>query len=555
MPFSTIAALRHRILFFNEQILFDLIAVTAGTVLVKGGKKHDLRSADLFILFYLLLIAILGLIHPTNWQTVRNITGSVTILYALARTSFCKDAARIFFSSLSVIFLFVLLMNKITGQGFMLYNPSLLAHLFVLLNLHAVLDLTRAIRNCKKKNLLSIISALCGMTAIILLGSRTSFLCIVTVISFALLWTSRKRALVAGSQKYLIACLLLGVVFTALLVLKWDSTSGRFFVLQRTICLFISSLPTGIGPGNFASVYMHEQAHYFAHHSLFSSEAFYADDLYVANNTFIEFLCETGILGLLFLVLVFGGCVFAVARFRREEKFLVPLAFSLVLFIFCSLSYPFYNTSLKIYLLYFFADAMRIIPFRSLVAVTSVLRMVGVISLTSVGAVFAAMDLHTEYYLSKARKCEQEVGRRRNYEEATRFDLTHLAELEFGVYLKTRKCFALSLPLLRKASRQFPSSGLYVMIGECYDQMKMYGLAEEAYWCSIRMVPNRFVPKFRLFRLYIATGNSAKAGTVAAMIRDQKIKIPSAIIEEMKHMAEEYLQGVAVSSAGDRSGN
>ncbi|MFL5810032.1 MAG: O-antigen ligase family protein [Flavisolibacter sp.] len=397
---------------------------------------------------------------------------------------------------------------------------------------------------------MSLICVLSGVLSVILLGSRTSVLCIIT--AACILFTGE----VQFHKKYaygkvIFPILSFAVLFVALLFLKSASTSGRLFVLNRALHLMVHSMPFGIGPGNFGKQYMYGQADYFSKHSLFSNEALYADDIYTANNTFIQFICETGIFGTFFLLMSIAMTAIFLRRFWKNGDILQPVSFFVVIIILCFFSYPFYNDTLRVFVLFSMAEPLRLFKSRPVVALPRPLSIMGIFVVTAGCFIFMVMDVHTQFFLLKARKRQSELVTRNSYSQAVKYDYRYVAELEFGKYLANDEASA-ALPLLLKARENFPSSGLCTMIGDCYVEAKNYQKAEEAYWCSIRMVPNRFVPKYKLFKLYVTTGDTDGAKHIATMIRDARIKVPSPTVDEVKSIAEAYLDKNQPSSTGDQ---
>jgi len=81
----------------------------------------------------------------------------------------------------------------------------------------------------------------------------------------------------------------------------------------------------------------------------------------------------------------------------------------------------------------------------------------------------------------------------------------------------------------------------FVMLGESYEKIKNYRKAEENYKNASFLVPHKFIPKYRLFKLYQLTRQNDKTYQSALEIRKMKIKIYSEPVKQIKTEANEYL--------------
>jgi hypothetical protein len=115
---------------------------------------------------------------------------------------------------------------------------------------------------------------------------------------FVIFQISQKKA-----RNYLFV--FLTIIFAAALLLKQNSTSGRWFITKRTVEM-ISAHPMGIGPGNFKTTYGILQEAYFRTHEINTSNALLADNTEFALNEYLQITAEGGLLfGLLFFCFIF----------------------------------------------------------------------------------------------------------------------------------------------------------------------------------------------------------------------------------------------------------
>ena len=71
-------------------------------------------------------------------------------------------------------------------------------------------------------------------------------------------------------------------------------------------------------------------------------------------------------------------------------------------------------------------------------------------------------------------------------------------------------------------------------------------------WDAYFMAPVRFIPLYRLFRLYRAQDDTLRARQVARLIREKPVKVPSEEVDWIKEEAGAYCaeRGVRVSRGG-----
>ena len=72
------------------------------------------------------------------------------------------------------------------------------------------------------------------------------------------------------------------------------------------------------------------------------------------------------------------------------------------------------------------------------------------------------------------------------------------------------------------------------MIGENYQELDKYELAERYYDNASMMCPSRFLPLYKLFHLYKNMGNRKCMLRVAESVIDKPIKIKTSAIRMMK---------------------
>lgn len=76
------------------------------------------------------------------------------------------------------------------------------------------------------------------------------------------------------------------------------------------------------------------------------------------------------------------------------------------------------------------------------------------------------------------------------------------------------------------------------------ESLKITKKAEEYYQLSSLMVPCKFYPRYRLFKLYKEMGDTTKANAIAIKIANLPIKIPSETVSIIKEEIEAWLKQI-----------
>lgn len=92
-----------------------------------------------------------------------------------------------------------------------------------------------------------------------------------------------------------------------------------------------------------------------------------------------------------------------------------------------------------------------------------------------------------------------------------------------------------------KLIAQYPNANTYKMLGDFYLFNGKIKAAENAYLTAINMVPNRFLPRQSLLRLYISQKKDTEAEKVANKIISLSIKIGSSQVNSIKQEAIDFL--------------
>ena len=82
------------------------------------------------------------------------------------------------------------------------------------------------------------------------------------------------------------------------------------------------------------------------------------------------------------------------------------------------------------------------------------------------------------------------------------------------------------------------------IIADNYDNMNDWDKAEVYYINAHQMIPNRFIPLYRLFKLYEKCGRINEAIRIAETIIDMPVKIQSGAVRKIKSAAKSFIANI-----------
>lgn len=331
-----------------------------------------------------------------------------------------------------------------------------------------------------------------------------------------------------------IACVLLGIL---LYRIRSDSIKGRLFVYTTTVNMISEKPILGCGYNGFKLSYLDYQARYFQNHpnSIFEK---YADNTEVCFNEFLQITAEYGIVGL-FLVMSLLLLIFYLLEAKINDNTFCILKGGLLSLIVVSLfSYPLRREGTLL---------VAIVLVGSLLTYTEeyILRRYKMIMSIYV---FASLFFYMNYcrYMinqkkgytlwEKARGQNDEMEKQlMTYREASKYlgaNMSFLCDYSAVLYEKNSyKDAAYALNQLLTFKNKYD---VYIVLGDCYEKMMNAKMAEFCYKQAHYMIPNRFIPLYKLMLLYKQTSQNVKLQEVAMEICEKNIKIPSYTIEKIK---------------------
>jgi O-antigen ligase len=207
-----------------------------------------------------------------------------------------------------------------------------------LLMIVSVLGVTSFTVNTRTPSVaLKIILVVMVIVLLVMLKSRASLLA-VAIIGILVI---AKFALKGFLKNVVIFVLLLVMGLSlayGLFKLKPDSSYGRLYIWKRCVSL-IGSEPYGGGYGNFQFYYNNFQRQYFATVNASPHEKYTADYVEMAYNDFLEIGVETGVVGVLLMLLLLSVVFSTALKSARAGDYDLAPVYALVAFLVISLTW------------------------------------------------------------------------------------------------------------------------------------------------------------------------------------------------------------------------
>lgn len=327
---------------------------------------------------------------------------------------------------------------------------------------------------------------------------------------------------------------------------KQDSAFGRLFIWKTSRSMLTENIVLGNGYSSFSNDYGKVQAEYFLTEKAKEKEIYVSDYVTCAYNEFLEHLIDTGIIGLLLLLLILGYAL--CDRPSSNESYHYAAKFSLVaLLVLCMVSYPF-STPLNILMLVCFLLVIfttgsyrrfSVRKYQKLIlsfwAITICLLMY-----------FNARHAYGMYYLHRGHECV--VTNHVNegvkvYKKAYQY-LEYNGDFQFhyGSALNLNKDYEKSILHLEKATQLNSNPNAFIMLGNSLRAVKRFDEAEMFYKTASAIIPNRLYPRYLLVNLYNEMGERQKAIELAEEILYTEEKVITTAGKEIKAEMAELLE-------------
>ena len=384
-----------------------------------------------------------------------------------------------------------------------------------------------------------IFASLLFIVAIILSESRTG---IVTVTIISGIWdvkTSNPECLksLGNKTKIVGSATLVITILVGLYFLKKDSADGRLLIWQCSGQMIADKPLFGHGTGGFQKEYMLYQADYFRNHPE-SGYTMRADIVKHPFNEFILLFAEYGLVGGILFVFVAYLLIREYKKNKNNETF-YPMLTLLAIAVFACFSYPLKYPFVRLVLVFSAAIIMRNEP-KCVCVSASVVRLLKplvLIALTGM-IVLTGQLFYNEYYWNKIARRSLAGETKEVLPEYARlypwmrgnglFLYNYAAELNYiGDWKKSNE-------LMTECSKLYNDNDVQLILADNYQQLKQYEQAEQHLKLAYEMIPNRFIPLYRLVQLYKLQKREDDAQNLAKLIIRKPIKIPSYEIDAIK---------------------
>lgn len=388
------------------------------------------------------------------------------------------------------------------------------------------------------------ILTLLSAAMVFLSGCRTGMICMAGTI-LLMIYQDAKRWVKPSAVRIWSGIigggLLLAVVFYVFSV-KQESTGGRRFILERTWELIEERPLTGYGLHGFEREYMPHQADFFKTHPD-SPAAWYADEISHPLNEFLYLWVDFGIIAPILLLFVFAVPYYV--YHLKKDHLLGQLLMSLIVVLLFSLtSYPFLYPLPWVVMVLTYLVMMRK-PISRLKQRYRKTVMVASIGVCIAGLALMIWEITCEHEWAKLNRAVE-----RHYTAAVidRYDRLSGHYSSNPRFLYSYMVAQYKVSRLDEAIRTYLQLRQYadtydmeLLAGDTYRHKQLYAEALQHYETAMWMCPVRFAPLEGMMQTYRDNGDSFRADSIAQVILEKPVKVPSPQVGEIKRKAEDVV--------------
>lgn len=335
------------------------------------------------------------------------------------------------------------------------------------------------------------------------------------------------------------ACLGILIVIVAVSLFyqyRPQSADARLLVGKVAIGMVTDSPLLGHGVGAFKWKYMLYQAHYFERHDN-ENEKMVADNVGHAYNEFLHLTVEIGIVGLLIALFILGS-VYIKGIMNTGFDTQVAKAGLLVWLVFSMFSYP-VDVFPLLFLLPLLLGCLQqntnmlVVPLRCFYMVSFMVILL-----------FAVWAFRQGIFYQEASR--QLSGLSWKNTPTLEFIDSHYLRLKSNVKFNMfyhrwlSKCASGDVATSRM-KEILPTSESYCWLGDYYCRIGYYEEAEVVYQKASLMVPTRFRPRYKLWKLYREMNDSVNATRMAQQLLSQQLKVENSFTINAKLEVQMYL--------------
>ncbi|MBC7915461.1 MAG: O-antigen ligase family protein, partial [Pyrinomonadaceae bacterium] len=323
--------------------------------------------------------------------------------------------------------------------------------------------------------------------------------------------------------------------------LKTGSTFGRMLIYGVSFEMVKENYLTGVGLGNFDVRYMEYQGHILSAKSAYSSLAIFSDEISTPFNDFIHIWIEQGITSLIiFISILISFIVISVSMINSKAltycpRFVIPCsALILVILVSGITSYPL--TIIPIAILFWVIIA--IIDFPSLNEKSLKLHSIpSLITLVTIVTICFHLYYGISYTLAVVSwrniiTGTQDKSLLPGLSKPLKFNPNYLCAVG-DFYYNSNKYYKAS-EYYYLASKLSPSKEIKYALGECYEKLGKFSLAEQEFLDVDKRIPHLIKPNYLLAKLYYSSKQYQKFYQQVSIVRSSEAKVSSPEVEVMR---------------------
>ena len=404
----------------------------------------------------------------------------------------------------------------------------------------------------KNISLLPVCLSILNLTAALLVipatMSRSAWLAIIAGVLIVLtirfdLWMKGKRFIRKNKSRAVVfvslCVVIIAVAFAGIYNLKRGSADGRLFLWKIAAEAMAKEPVFGVGLGNFAGAYGQAQYNYFSK-GIDEKEAMTADCPVYAFNEFLQIGVEQGIIGLL---LFLGVIILTIRSCMRDRQKAGVLGAIVAVLVFSFTSYPF--SVLPICIAFVVLLALATEKGKNVKSIYPII----FISLLFAGSLYCIEYEKTLIEIYRGRKSLSiiKVSKYNDMTDEYRqlypyFSRYHDFMFDYGQALSNLNRYKEGNEILIEGASKSSDPMFYNLIGNNYRALKQFEKAEEYYFRAYYTLPNRLYPLYLLSKLYHETGQDEKAKAMAKKLLEQKPKVMSTAVRQMRDYARNLLK-------------